>query len=68
MFIGDHKRGPHHLHGADVLLLFDVDVSQIEPDVADVCRGLPHLRKHVSSLSEVALMGQDGTWTQDIYA
>lgn len=52
----------HHLHGADVLLLLHVDVRQVEPDVADVGRGLPHLGEHVPSLSEVALVGQDGTW------
>ena len=54
----------YHLHGADVLLLLHVDVSQVEPDVADVGGGLPHLGEHVSRLPEVALVGQDGTCTQ----
>lgn len=63
VLLGKHKGGPHHLHGADVLLLLHVDVSQIQPDVADVSRGLPHLCKHIPSFSEVALVGQDGTWT-----
>lgn len=59
------EEGSHHLHGADVLLLLHVDVSQVQPDVADVRRGLPHLGKHVPSLSEVTLVGQDGTWRWD---
>jgi len=54
---------PHHLHGADVLLLLHVDVGQVEPHVADVRRGLPHLGEHVPRLPEVALVGQDGSCT-----
>lgn len=54
----------YHLHSADVLLLFNIDVSQIQPDVADIGCGLPHLRKHVTSLSEVTLMGKDSTWAK----
>lgn len=60
------KGGPHHLHGADVLLLLHVDVSQIQPDVADVSRGLPDLCEDIPSFSKVALVGQDGTWTEEV--
>lgn len=57
------KEDSYHLHSADVLLLLHVDVSQIQPDVADVRGGLSHLRKHVAGIAEVAFVGQDGTCT-----
>lgn len=57
------KCNSYHLHSADVLLLLHVDVSQIQPDVADVRSGLPHLRKHVAGITEVAFVGKDGTCT-----
>ena len=32
-----------HLYGGDILLLFHVDVSDVQPHVAEVSRGLPYL-------------------------
>lgn len=61
IFPAKEKWDSYHLHSADVLLLLYIDVSQIQPDVADVCSGLSHLRKHVTGITEVAFVGQDGT-------
>lgn len=59
----EEKCDSYHLHSADVLLLLHVDVSQVQPDVADVRSGLSHLRKHVAGITVVAFVGQDGTCT-----
>ena len=48
----------HHLHGSHILLLLHVDVGNVEPDVAEVGRGLAHLGKHVTRLVDAALVGQ----------
>ena len=48
----------HHLHCGHVLLLLDIDVCNVEPDVTEVSRRLTHLRKHVTRLVDVSLVGQ----------
>lgn len=55
---------PHHLHRTDVLLLLHVDVCQVKPDVADLCRRLSHLGEDVPGLTEIALVSQDCTCRQ----
>lgn len=55
----------HHLHGADVLSLLHINVRQVQPDVADIGRGLPDLGEHVSGLTEITLVGQDGSYKSE---
>ena len=59
---------PYHLYGADVLPLLHVYVSEVEPDVRQVCCGLPHLGKHVPRLTEVALVCQHRSYTRRMNA
>ena len=49
-----------HLDGGDHLFLFDVNVGDVEPDVAKVRRGLAHLSEDVPGLGDVSLLGQNG--------
>ena len=49
-----------HLNGGDHLLLFDVDVSDVEPDVAEVGRGFAHLSEDVARFGDVTLLSENG--------
>ncbi len=48
----------YHLNGANKLLLFDVDVRYIEPDVAEVGRRLAYLSENIPGLVYTAFMSQ----------
>lgn len=52
----------HHLHSTDVLLLLHIDVCKIQPDIADLRRGLSDLGKDIPCLSEITLMCQHSTY------
>ena len=44
-----------------LLLLFDIDVCNVEPDVAKVGRGFAHLGKDDSGVTDVAFVSQHST-------
>ena len=49
-----------HLNGSDVLVLLDVHVGDIEPDIAEVSGGLADLGEDLPSFDYIALVRQDG--------
>ena len=51
----------HHLNGSDILLLFNIDMRDVQPDVTEVGRRLAHLGKDVASLVYVTLVCEDTT-------
>lgn len=47
-----------HLNGTDVLLLFDVNVRNVHPNIAEVSRSFAHLSKNITGLIDTAFMRQ----------
>ena len=46
----------HHLNGSDILLLFNIDMSNVQPNIAKVCRCFTHLGEYITSLVDVTLV------------